>query len=490
MAELPRSIGRYEIQREIGRGAMGIVYEARDPVLGRPIALKVIQPPADAEAARGYEARFMAEARIVAGLQHPGIVVVHDVGRDPETGALFTALELLRGETLADLAERGPLAWREVLRLLAQVARALDHAHRSGVVHRDVKPANIAILPSGEAKVMDFGIARLESARHKLTGTGDFIGTPLYTAPEQARTEEVDGRADVFSLASVAYTLLTGRPAFAAPTIPGIVHRVVYEQPPPPSRFVAELPPEVDRILARALAKDPDERYRSAEAFAEDAEDLLAGQPPRHSGGDELVVVEEPAPQTADSNIPAAAARTRTVPPGANRPRPSLVRMLIAVAGIGLVAWLLSLPRPGGVAPRLGGAGRAQPSASGPAVAAPFAGADASAAGALQGPGRLRIDFDHPLERGTLRVFVDDEPALEERLTGQRRNKALVFRLHEGTLREELDVAPGLHEVRVEVAWDDSLRRERIVGSFRPGTTRRLQASLGRIRRDLSLEWK
>jgi hypothetical protein len=377
-----------------------------------------------------------------------------------------------------------------VLRLVAQVARALDHAHRSGVVHRDVKPANIALLPNGDVKVMDFGIARLESARQHLTGTGNFIGTPLYAAPEQARTEEIDGRADIFSLASVAYTLLTGQAAFAAATIPGIVHRVAYEQPESPSHFIPSLPPEVERILSRAMAKDAAERYPTAGAFAEDAEDLLAGRPPRHTAGDDLVVVGEPGPVPVDSSVPPAADRTRTlVPRGALRPRPSLTRVLVAVAGIGFVAWFLWLSRHASVlAP--GGASRggaeATTSARSPTATTP----DAAPSGAAPAPGRLRIDFDHPLERGTLRIFVDETLALEERLAGQKRKKALVFEVHEGSFREELEIPPGMHEVRVEVLWDDNLKRERIVGNFPPGQTRRLAASLGRIRRDLNLEWQ
>lgn len=482
---------------------MGIVYEARDPVLDRTVALKVIQPAAEAEELRAYEERFLAEARIAAALHHPGIVVVHDVGRDSGSGALFIALELLRGETLADLARDGPAAWPVVMRIVAQVARALDHAHRSGVVHRDIKPANVIVLPSGEAKVTDFGIARLESARQRLTSTGEFIGTPLYTAPEQARVEDVDGRADIFSLASVAYTLLTGRPPFLAPTIPGIVHRVVYEEPEPPSRLVPDLPQDVERVLTRALAKDPADRYPTAEALAEDAEDLLAGRPPRHAGGDDLVVVDDPPPGPADSSVPPIAARTATVvlPPPSSRPDFPLGRVLVAVLGIGLLASFLWLsrrapePLPGPARPAATVPARppaaASPTASTPTPTSPAPDSTAALTASQPEPaGRLRIDFEHPLERGTLRIFVDDELALEERLTGQRRKKALVFRMHEGTFREELEVRPGLHEVRVEVLWDESLRRERIVGNFRPGLTRKLEASLGRIRRDLSLEWK
>jgi serine/threonine-protein kinase len=508
MAETASTIGRYEILREIGRGAMGIVYEARDPVLDRTVALKVIQPSTGGEVARVFEERFLAEARIAAALQHPGIVVVHDVGRDPATGVLFIALELLRGETLADLGADGPLDWRSVLQVVAPVARALHHAHVHGVVHRDIKPANVVVLPSGEVKVTDFGIARLETARHRLTTTGEFIGTPLYTAPEQAKTEDVDGRADVFSLASVAYTLLTGRAAFFAPTIPGIVHRVVYEEHEPPSRYVPGLPAPVEQVLGRALAKDPARRYPTAQAFAEDVEDVLAGRPPRHVTGEDLVVVGEgesplaglldpaarlPAPAPPPP-VPPAGGATRSFPVVRwRRRRPRLGVVLAGVAvGLGLVGLVLlrQWPAPSPT-PKSPPARRVTPGT--PAPAAPATGTTGLGprAGLLPAnPGRLRIDFDHPLRSGTLRVFVDDELALEERLTGQQRKKALLFKMHEGSFRDELEVPPGLHEVRVEVRWDDNLKRERIVGNFRSGATRRLEASLGRLRRDLNLEWK
>jgi eukaryotic-like serine/threonine-protein kinase len=508
----PETIGRFEILREIGRGAMGVVYEARDPDLGRTVALKVIQAAAEGDELQGFEERFLDEAKIAAALQHPGIVVVHEVGRDIGTGTLFIALELLRGETLAELARAGPVRWERVMRIIAQVARALHHAHVQGVVHRDIKPANVIVLATGEAKVTDFGIARFESIRGRLTSTGQFIGTPLYTAPEQARVEEVDGRADVFSLASVAYTLLTGRPPFDAPTIPGIVHRVVYEEPVAPSRLVPELPPDVERILARALAKDPDHRYPSAEAFAEDAEDVAAGAPPRHAAGDDLVVVDDPAsshaagmpavfargeaaapvapaaPSTpALGGLPPGAGDTRTSSPPPRRHASRAPVVAAAAAILGVVALFLWAPRQPPSAP---GATPPTPATTAPSTGPATAPATAPAAAPVQTePARLRIDFAHPLRRGRLQVFVDDELTLDERLTGQQKKTALVFKLHEGSLREELDVAPGLHEVRIEVTWDDNKKVERIVGSFRAGATRRLEASLGRMRRDLTLEW-
>ena len=191
----PRILGRYEIQEEIGRGMMGVVYRALDPALGRTVALKTVNlllavPDEDRP---GFEQRFLNEARIAAGLNHPGIVVVHDVGRDTGSDSLYIALEYLEGETLSERVKRdGRLQWREALRLTAKVAEALHHAHEKHIVHRDVKPANIMVLPSGQPKLMDFGIAKIPAAQ--LTGAGEFFGTPSYMSPEQA-TGEPAGRA-------------------------------------------------------------------------------------------------------------------------------------------------------------------------------------------------------------------------------------------------------------------------------------------------------
>ncbi len=174
----PRILGRYEIQEEIGRGMMGVVYRALDPALGRTVALKTVSlllavPDEDRA---GFEQRFLNEARVAAGLNHPGIVVVHDVGRDPGSASLYIALEYLEGETLEGRVKReGHLDWREALQLTAKVADALHHAHQRHIVHRDVKPANIMVLPNGQPKLMDFGIAKIPAAQ--LTSAGEFFGS-------------------------------------------------------------------------------------------------------------------------------------------------------------------------------------------------------------------------------------------------------------------------------------------------------------------------
>ena len=261
---------------------MGVVYEAWDPALGRTIALKTVGAASLSRSERkAYEKRFLTEARAAARLSHPGIVVVHDVGRDSGHGLLYIALERLEGQTLADRIASGQrIEWREALRIVGRVAEALHHAHTQGVVHRDVKPANIMILPSGDPKIMDFGIARVDGGH--LTTPGELFGTPLYMAPEQALGRPADARSDIFSLGTIAYTLLTGRAPFAAPSVPAILARVAHRAAPPPSELVAGLPAVIDDILLRAMAKAPENRYPTGRMMAEDIDDVLGGRPPRH----------------------------------------------------------------------------------------------------------------------------------------------------------------------------------------------------------------
>ena len=283
---LPESIGRYAVEAELGRGTMGIVYKARDPRNGGVVALKTISPMVALSDAQkvAFENRFFAEGRIASGLCHPGIVKVLEMGRDPGSRTLFLALEYLEGETLQDVIEGGPIPWREALALTRGVADALHHAHSRGVVHRDVKPANIMRLVTGDPKVMDFGLARLESARFAPTLTGQLFGTPLYMSPEQAQGETVDARSDLFSLGAILYTLLTGRRAFGADSIPAIMKRIVYEDPVPPSRLVAGLPIEIDAIVGRMMAKPPARRHPSGHAVAMHIDEVLAARPAARPG--------------------------------------------------------------------------------------------------------------------------------------------------------------------------------------------------------------
>jgi serine/threonine-protein kinase len=288
--------GRYIVRRELGRGTMGVVYEAEDPVLARTVAVKTIDLTFTAgERVRAdFERRFFTEARVAAQLAHPGIVVCHDVGKDAKSGRLFIVFEHLRGRTLEERAAEGAMDWREALGVVVQVARAIHHAHEHGVVHRDLKPANIMLLDRGAdadpraesaVKIMDFGVARLDSLGPRITRTGQAFGSPLYMSPEQALGQPSSARSDIFSLGSVLCTLVLGRPWFEAPSLPKIVDRLAHDDPPRLSRLRPGVPPLLDLVVAKALAKREDERYRTASEMADDLQDVLAGRAARHAFG-------------------------------------------------------------------------------------------------------------------------------------------------------------------------------------------------------------
>ena len=471
MEILPGTIGRYEIRRELGRGRMGIVYEANDPILGRKVALKTIHVTfaTGAEDPGSFEQRFFTEARAAARLAHPGIVVVHDSGRDPATGALYIALEYLVGQTLADLMRGGaPLGWPEALRITASIARALHHAHARRVIHRDVKPENIMLLASGEPKIMDFGIAKVEASQ--ITAAGHFFGTPRYMSPEQARGDKVDARSDLFALGAVAYLLLTGRTAFAGSTLPAIVTQVMHTDPTPPSEIVAGLPPEVDRITARALAKLPEARYPDGAAMAQHIEDVLAGPWARQAKGE------------------AATGPGRAALLGG-------ILIAVAAGSVALAVGILVLAWSGAqkptAKPPTGLAPSAPAETAGEVVArstespGPVANTEPSV-----GPARLVIAFDHSLESGILKIWIDDTLVVNEKLKGRESKKLLVFKGWTGSVNKILEVSPGRHDVRVEVAWENNKQVESTSAKFNSRATLRLEAKVGGLRNNLSLDWR
>ena len=254
-----QQVGKYRIGGRIGRGGMGSVYRAHDPVLDRPVALKVISAAADVS--DDLRARFFLEAQACARLTHQNIVTIYDMGE--ADGHLFIVMELLEGDELRDLiARRAVLAVPDRLALMLQVCDGLHYAHQRGIVHRDVKPGNIFVQPSGLVKILDFGIARIEAAGMPVTRTGDLIGTLQYMAPERVRGRG-DQRADIFSVGAVLYEVLTHRAAFEGDDPLEILERLRSHDPPPPSALAPGLPPELDTLVARALDKDPARRFAS-----------------------------------------------------------------------------------------------------------------------------------------------------------------------------------------------------------------------------------
>ena len=263
----PAQLGRYDVVAEIGRGAMGVVYRAVDPMLERTVAVKTINMALDPGEMEQYEKRFTIEARAAGGLNHPNIVIIYDIGRSGDLA--YMAMEFLEGRELKELIAGNELTPDRSLDIVALVADGLAYAHAHEVVHRDVKPANIMILNDGRVKITDFGIARMRTADVR-TQTGVVLGSPRYLSPEQVLGKRCDARADIFSLGVILYEMVAGQAPFNGIDVNSLMFQIVNFTPPPPSSINPALPAMLDLIIAKALAKNADERYASIAEFAAD----------------------------------------------------------------------------------------------------------------------------------------------------------------------------------------------------------------------------
>ncbi|MFZ1006469.1 MAG: protein kinase [Candidatus Sulfotelmatobacter sp.] len=276
-----KRFGRYLIVDQLGRGAMGVVYKARDPQIDRVVALKTVsllglEPEEEEE----FLTRFRCEAQAAGRLQHPGIVTIFDVGEDDESHEPYIVLEYVAGESLSRILSREKkLPLPRALQLAEELADALDYAHAQGVVHRDIKPANILIGEDGHAKIADFGIAKLNLAHFTLPGR--ILGTPAYMAPEQLAGEGVDSRSDLFSLGVILYSMVTGHSPFTGNSATTVCFKVVNREPMPASSFDLELPRSLDGVITRAMAKDPAERFQRGSEFATALRELRGEHDPR-----------------------------------------------------------------------------------------------------------------------------------------------------------------------------------------------------------------
>ncbi len=271
-----RTLGHYRIDEEIGRGGMGVVYKAHDLRLGRTVALKFLSP--DLTRDSGAKERFLSEARAVSALDHPNVCTLHEIA-ETEDGRTYLVLAYYPGETLARKIERGPLPVEQALDLALQVARALSRAHESGILHRDVKPANVVVTERGEAKVLDFGVAKLSEATRR-TLTGDSLGTPAYMSPEAIRGEKVDARSDLWSLGVLLYECLAGAPPFGAGGPQTAMYAILNEPPAPLAKLRSDLPDGLVELVSRLLEKERNQRPPSAEAVVRALEAILRGAAP------------------------------------------------------------------------------------------------------------------------------------------------------------------------------------------------------------------
>ncbi|MEE8201760.1 MAG: serine/threonine-protein kinase [Candidatus Acidoferrales bacterium] len=539
-------LGRYEILEELGRGAMGTVYRARDPKIDRIVALKTISITGASEAEEEeFRQRFYREAQAAGKLSHPGLVVIHDVGEDEATQTPYIVMEFIEGKTLEQLAKAGErLPPEKTLGLAKQVAAALDYAHSRQIIHRDIKPANIMVTEEGRAKITDFGIAKL--AMTQLTQTGQILGTPAYMSPEQLSGGTVDGRSDLFSLGVILYWLLTGEKPFAGDTTTAVSFKIVYQEPIPPSQLNPTLSPEYDYIITRALAKDPNRRYQRGQELAGDLDDLLQGRPPKsraaagaavEAAAEHTIIAQPRSSGAAAGPPPTATVKTPAVvpalEPAAGPPPPEKKRRWVAPAAAAVVLLLLL----GGLgwwwasgsdsekgegdeavqeAGTSGGEPLAQPStpprrSSGGATQTPSTPPPSSPRTSEPSPPQaeprtrrvaqatLRLTGSHNFKRATLYVSVDERVVREIKLRAETKKRGGAT-VGYGRIRAEIPLSAGEHTItiRLKAPRDDFDETEYTNARFRAGQTRTLEITLGKLgsivgfgglTRDLTIRW-
>jgi serine/threonine protein kinase len=468
--ETMQQLGRYEIVAELGRGAMGAVFRARDPKIDRTVAIKTISVPgAGAKEAEHYRQRFFREAQAAGRLSHPGIVTIYDVGEDEATHTPFIVMECVEGESLDRLvaaAASGTLSHATALELVQRIAEALDYAHSQGIVHRDIKPANIMVTTGGQPKIADFGIAKVSQAETTLPG--HVVGTPAYMSPEQLNGKPVDGRSDLFSLGVITYWLLTGVKPFDGATITEICVQVVTKDPTPASQIVPGINTDFDYVLSRALAKDPVMRYQRGSELAADVQDLNSGNKPRSIARrerTEVISQTEPTvalpgnaavgPSRRSSTAAAAAPPLPTAPQKMTRRSKMLIYLVAAafllLAGAGLLALSFNKSM----------------------------------------PATLQIVGQYPFRSGEIYIWVDGDLRYHDELhsTANPHAKASHTAAGGGSLGLTLPVTAGRHTVRIQVDAAGQIfdHDTAIPGLFRAYSQKTLLVNFGS--RNLELRW-
>jgi eukaryotic-like serine/threonine-protein kinase len=528
-----KRFGRYEIVAELGRGAMGVVYQARDPQINRLVALKTFslfhQEPEQEEE---FRQRFVYEAQAAGRLQHPGIVAVFDVGEEAESKEPFIVLEYVAGESLSRILSREKkLSLPRALNLAEEIAEALDYAHAQGVVHRDIKPANILVTQEGRAKIADFGIAKLNLAHFTLPGR--LLGTPAYMAPEQLIGEAADGRSDLFSLGVILYVMVTGHSPFHGNSATTVCFKVVNREPMPASALDLDLPRALDPVISRAVAKDPAERYQRGAEFASDLRQLRTQYTGSTTG---FLVPRSPVHSKLVSSRPATAAA------GTERPADWLVRTILhkasirdLILGAVLVVICISvvgIPLRKTVAsqkaavvtqappatdshsveaadflrtdtPLVNTARFTTASEKAPTHANPKSSSHSSRSPRLPtepvteqrvivASSTLELSVQHQFKEATLSVWIDDQLALTLALHGGTQKRMVVFHGVRGVGSETLQVPAGNHVLRLKAkSADQSIELSKtIAANFIGGDDKTLQITFDKHNTTMHLNWQ
>ena len=441
-------IGRYVIQGEIGRGAMGVVYLAQDPRLQRRVALKtyILPDGISEELIAEFHERFLREAQAAASLSHPGIVTIYDAGDDASLGLSYIAMEYVPGRSLRQVLEQGDRlepGW--VMSFGAVLAEALHVAHQAGIIHRDIKPANILLrAPDGAAKIADFGVARLSTS--ELTQSGASLGSPAYMSPEQFRGGALDGRSDLFSLAAVLYEALCGQRPFEGKDLPALVYSIAHDAPVPITRRVRGFPDRLDDFFDQALAKDPGKRFKTGADFRDAFKE--AGRKRRASS----------APAAAPDSSGRQRAQAAAAPPGVKeasprrKPKKSRGSFLGLKFGAAAIFSLLLM---------------------------------ATGYFYLSRPAHLKLDARSSIGAGTLSLRVDGREVYSRHLLAPAARKGVFNKIlgrDQETFEGWIRLSPGKHEVAARVLPEGATSpfQDSIVVDLRSGETRTLRMIAGR----------
>ena len=432
---------------------MGVVYLARDPRLDRQVAVKTYSLPEglDEERLREYHERFLREAQAAASLSHPGIVVIYDAGDDPKLGLPFIAMEYVPGRSLRQLLEKGGrIAPRWALRMGAILSDALRVAHEAGIIHRDIKPANVLLrAPDGAAKIADFGVARLSTS--ELTSTGASLGSPAYMSPEQIRGGAVDGRSDLFSLATLLYEALCGKRPFTGDDLASLTYSIAHETPIPISRRARNLPPGLDEFFERALAKNPEHRFADGAAFRQALEEIERSQSYLRQdagasvGADENSLAAE-ASVTPEESGPDSASIVK--PPRRGFRGRFLVLKTTLAASLSLLILAAGLYW-------------------------------------FMRPAHLRLDARNTLETGRLSLLLDGKEVYSRQLSAPRSGNRVLGKLlkrDQESFEEWIQVPPGRHELEARVFSEEAGAElgDSLVVELKAGETRTLRMMAGR----------